>query len=247
LIWCLAELGEFREAIARNQESFQIAAAASHAPTRGGAYMGASLLHVRSGDLASAVSIGEQGLELCRAWGLRAVLPYVAAQLGYAHALAGRVAAGLPLLREALEVAEAVGHLRSYSLWVGWLAEALALAGQEAEAGYQAARALGLARERKERGVEAWALRLQAEVAVRSERPDPELAERAYRQALALAEQLGMRPLQAHCRAGLGDLYLRLGRAEAGRAELSAAAAAYRALELAFWLTRAEERLAQAR
>ena len=37
-----------------------------------------------------------------------------------------------------------------------------------------------------------------------------------YRQALALAEALGMRPLQAHCHHGLGTLYARTGQWAAG-------------------------------
>ena len=37
--------------------------------------------------------------------------------------------------------------------------------------------------------------------------PEVEPAEAHYRQALALAEELGMRPLQAHCHLGLGRLY----------------------------------------
>ncbi|HEV8675410.1 MAG TPA: hypothetical protein VGX21_15285 [Methylomirabilota bacterium] len=39
-----------------------------------------------------------------------------------------------------------------------------------------------------------------------------------------------MRPLEAHCRAGLGRLYQRTGRGEAAERELAAAAAAYRAM-----------------
>ena len=37
--------------------------------------------------------------------------------------------------------------------------------------------------------------------------PDVAQAEAYYQQALALAEELGMRPLQAHCHSGLGMLY----------------------------------------
>ena len=47
--------------------------------------------------------------------------------------------------------------------------------------------------------------------------PAVELAEASYRQALALAEELGMRPLQAHCHLGLGTLYARIGRREQAR------------------------------
>jgi hypothetical protein len=39
-----------------------------------------------------------------------------------------------------------------------------------------------------------------------------------------MADELGMRPLQAHCHLGLGKLYLKTVRREQARAELSTAA-----------------------
>ena len=75
--------------------------------------------------------------------------------------------------------------------------------------------------------------------------PDLEQAEAHYRQALALAEEVGMRPLAAHCHRGLGTLYARTGRAEQARAELSAAIDLYRTMDMTFWLLQAEAALAQ--
>ena len=66
-----------------------------------------------------------------------------------------------------------------------------------------------------------------------------------YRQALVLAEELGMRPLQAHCHLGLGTLYAATGQREQARAELSTAIALYRAMEMTFWLPQAEAVLTQ--
>jgi Flp pilus assembly protein TadD len=68
-----------------------------------------------------------------------------------------------------------------------------------------------------------------------------------YEQALALAEELGMRPLQAHCHLGLGTLYARIGRPEQARPALATAIALYRAMEMALWLPQAEAALAQVR
>lgn len=50
---------------------------------------------------------------------------------------------------------------------------------------------------------------------------DAALAEAHYQQALALADELGMRPLQAHCHLGLGTLYAKLEQREQVRTELS--------------------------
>ena len=70
-------------------------------------------------------------------------------------------------------------------------------------------------------------------------------AEAHYRQALALAEELGMRPLQAHCHRGLGTLYATTGQREQARTALSTAIELYRAMEMTFWLPQAEAALAQ--
>jgi Flp pilus assembly protein TadD len=106
-------------------------------------------------------------------------------------------------------------------------------------------RALTLAREHRERGDEAWALRLLGAIASQRDPPEVEEAEAAYGQALALANDLGMRPLQAHCHRGLGILLTRIGRLEEARTELKAAIELYRAMEMTFWLPQAEAALAQ--
>ena len=100
-------------------------------------------------------------------------------------------------------------------------------------------------REGKERGHEAWALRLLGDIAARRNPLDVEPAEAHYRQALALAEELGMRPLQAHCHRGLGTLYVTTGQREQVGAELSTAIALYRAMDMTFWLPQTEAALAQ--
>ena len=62
-------------------------------------------------------------------------------------------------------------------------------------------------------------------------------------QALALAEEMGMRPLVAYCHFGLGTLYQRVGRNEQAQAELATAAEMYRAMEMTFWLETVEAAL----
>ena len=66
-----------------------------------------------------------------------------------------------------------------------------------------------------------------------------------YQQALALAGELGMRPLQAHCHHSLGTLYRQTGRDALAHAALSTAIALYRAMAMAFWLPAAAAALAQ--
>jgi tetratricopeptide (TPR) repeat protein len=113
------------------------------------------------------------------------------------------------------------------------------------EATEVAQHAVHLARDYKERGNEASALRLLGEIAAPREPPELKPAEAHYRQALALADELGMRPLLAHCHLGLGTLYAKMNRREQASAKLSIAIELYRAMDITFWLPQAEASLAQ--
>src|SRR5207253_5925477 len=119
------------------------------------------------------------------------------------------------------------------------------LTGRSEEAWQHARQALDLARQQKERGNEALALHQLGVVYAHADPPDVVQAEAYYRQALALADELGMRPLQAHCHLGLGRLYGQIGRGEQARAALATAIALYRGIVMTFWLPQAEATLAQ--
>jgi tetratricopeptide (TPR) repeat protein len=170
----------------------------------------------------------------------------MAAALGAAYTLSGRVADAVPLLTQALEQAIATKRVGFQALCSLPLGEAHLLADRLEEAHTLTEHTLVLARQYQERGHQAYALRLLGEIAARREPPESNQAEAHYRQALALAEELGMRPLVAHCHLGLGGLYARIGRRAEARTELSAAVELYRAMEMTFWLPQAEAVLAQA-
>jgi hypothetical protein len=74
--------------------------------------------------------------------------------------------------------------------------------------------------------------------------PEVEPSVGYYCQALTLAEELGMRPLQAHCHRGLGTLYARTGQRQQARTALSTAIELYRATAMTFWLPQAQAALA---
>ena len=113
------------------------------------------------------------------------------------------------------------------------------------EAGQHARQALDLARQHKERANEALALHQLGVVQAHADPPDVAQAEAHYQQALVLAEELGMRPLQAHCHRGLGMLYAATGQQEQARAALATAVTLYRAMEMTLWLPETEAALAQ--
>jgi tetratricopeptide (TPR) repeat protein len=238
-------LGAFPEGIAHAEEAVRIAEAVDHPNSLILAYLGVGFLSLRTRDLSRAISVLERCLELCRVFNILLWFPETAAALGCAYALAGRVAEALPLLEQAEQRGAAMGTMGGQSLWVGYVSEAYLLAGRMEGAGQRAERALALAQAHKERGHEAWALRLLGEIAAHQNPPEIEPAVLHYRPALALAEELGMRPLMAHCHLGLGMLYAQSDQREHARAELSTAIELYRAMAMTFWIPQAEAALAQ--
>jgi tetratricopeptide (TPR) repeat protein len=158
-------------------------------------------------------------------------------------AWSGRIAAGVSSLEQALTLYESAGMRLFHAISVVELGEAYLLAKRLEEAHASADRAVTLARERGERGNEAWALRLLGEIASHRGPLEVETAEAHYRQAMALATELGMRPLVAHCHLGLGRLYRRTGDATKAQEPLTTAATMYREMGMGFWLEKAEAEL----
>jgi len=168
----------------------------------------------------------------------------VASALGAAQTLRGLVADAVMLLEEAREQAITRKLLFGHTVSVVHLGEAYLRADRIDEAIEVAQHAVHLARNYKERGNEAYALRLLGDIVAHRQPPEVEEAETHYRQALALAEELGMRPLQAHCHLGLGTLYAKTGHWEQARAALTTAIDLYRTMDMTFWLPQAEATLA---
>jgi tetratricopeptide (TPR) repeat protein len=137
-----------------------------------------------------------------------------------------------------------MGSVRTRSLFVLRLRDAYLLTSRLVEASDYARRALALSHDHKERGNQAYALRLLGDIAMHRNPSDIDHAATHYHQALTLADKLGMRPLQAHCHRGLGTLYGQIGQPEQARAELSTAIAMYRDMEMTFWLPETEAALA---
>lgn len=203
LAWALAELGEFAEAIAAAEESTRIGEAARQPYSVAVADYTLGRSYLRQGDLARAIAILEAGWERSKAADLPANSDHLAGILGYAYALAGRAGKGLPLLELAVREAESTSR-HFHSLSVVWLGEAQLLAGRPEVARRLGEHGLRLSSERHERGNEAYALRLLGETAAR-ERTDG-TGEPFLSRALTLAEELGMRPLAAHCHLALAAL-----------------------------------------
>ena len=240
LVLCLTELGDFTEGIAVGEEGLQMAEAADHPLSLTSEYAALGRLYLGRGDLSRAVPALERGLELSETWHIGLWEPVLRSRLGYAYALGGRIAEGLPLLERAIEQEVAMGRMASHSARLAALGDAYLIAGRLDDAATLARRALMLARERTERGNEAWALRLHGAVADRTDPSSCAPAETSYREAMTLANELGMRPLRATCALELGALYRRHGMGEPAREHLTTALELLRAMEMPLWLERAD-------
>jgi tetratricopeptide (TPR) repeat protein len=245
LAWCHAELGTFAEGRALGEEGLRVAEAVAHPGSLMVASWGLGLLALRHGDLPRAIPPLERAVGLCQDADLPVYFSLMAAPLVAAYTLGGRVADAVPLLTQAMEQTLAMERVDMQAFCRLSLGNAQMLAGCTEEAHALAARALEHARAYQERGHEAYALRLLGEIAAHRAPPDVDAATAHYRQALALADELGMRPLAAHCHLGLGMLYVKLGRGEPAHTALSTAIALYRAMDMTFWLPQAEAALAR--
>ena len=241
LVMSLAELGRFAEAVEYATEAIQLAEPTHHANTVGMAHYASGVLHLLRGDWAKARSMLEPGIAAFReghvVLQLRLAVPpsaWVLAELGEATEALNRIRTGEQLLERyaASGVVAALG--RSYHalgracLLLGRLDEARRLGDRAIESSLNIL------------GNEAHALHLLGDIATHPDGFDAACAEAHYREALALAEPRGMRPLVAHCHLGLGKLYRRTGRPEQAREHLTTATTMYREMGMQFWLEHVE-------
>ena len=202
LVMSLAELGRFAEATKYDAEAIALAEPTQHAYTIGFAHYAGGMLHLLRGDWAQARSRIERWIVLARTgnflhllWGI-ASSAWPLAQLGETSEALNRLREGEQLLDH-----QPAGRIPAHRAWgyhalgraclrLDRLDEARRLAdrGFETSEGYP--------------GFAAHALHLLGDVATHPDRFDAQSGEAHYREALALAEPRGMRPLVAHCHLG---------------------------------------------
>jgi class 3 adenylate cyclase/tetratricopeptide (TPR) repeat protein len=207
--WCQAELGEFSNGLAEAGEALEAARSASHPFSILTASFVSAVVHLARGDLADAIRILEQGLALSRAERVRIWFPAFALLLAQALALSGRATFAVPMVQKALPVPTDAIYFAPFAVVAA--SEVYLLAGQTSEANVFGARALELAKKKRERGYEAWAMRVLGELELTREPKNRDAARAQYLDALALADALSMRPLSARCHLDLGLLYVEEG------------------------------------
>jgi len=234
----LSNLGRFRDARSHADEALRIAEGADHPFTLAETLTGVGSVALAQGDLDRAIAALERARGIISEWNFQ---PWaVFARLGYAWAVSGRVQEGRDLLEEVRRGAKTMSAMGvGRAMQLAWLGEAYLLEGRLDEALDRTQQGVTLARRHRERSDEAWALHLLGEIAFRRDPPNVEAAEGYYREALALAAELEMRPLVAHVHFDLGKLFRTADRHEQARQHLTSAAAMYGEVEMCFWLDHA--------
>jgi class 3 adenylate cyclase/tetratricopeptide (TPR) repeat protein len=238
----LGELGEFAEAARAAEITLQSPLATMERPWNfANACWEIAWFWCVKGDFDQATRLAERAVAIHRQWGFRRSLGLASSVLGHSFALSGRVAEGLDLLEQGVQSSDTFGTTWLRCPQLQFLGKAYLLAGRLEQAKHIAGRALSLARDRHERGFEAWIVHLEAEIAGASARFDE--AQALHRTVLALATELGMRPLVAHCHLGLGKLYGRTGTRERAQEHLATATAMYREMGMMYWPEKAEKEM----
>ena len=245
LVQSLTELGQFADGSRYGHEAVQLAEAAGHAFSLYQACRSLATLYLCQGAFDRAIALLERTLALCQEADVPYGVPHTISRLGWAYAQAGHPTAALAYLEQAGQLAASHQTDAGYAMWLVLLSEGYVAVGRLSAAVPLAHEALAMAQDRQERGVQGYALRLLGALTAQGTALDVVAAARYYQQALALAEELGMRPLAAHCHCGLGTLYATTGQQEQARTALATAIELYRDMEMTFWLPQAEAALAQ--
>lgn len=244
LVQCLAAMGRFTEGKEFAAEGMQIGAAAEHPTSMIHMMCSAGMLCLLKGELDQAISHLERSLELCRSASILVYGPFVASRLGCAYAHAGRIPEALRYLEQGVEESPSSGRAAFLSLATASLAEGYLYAGRVDKAVDTAENAWALARQHKERGNEAWALKILGDACMHEGRRDPDRAESHYHRALELGRDLEMRPLAAHCRMAIASVHALRGATAEAREEIAAATELFGAMEMTLWRDRAQAALA---
>jgi DNA-binding SARP family transcriptional activator/predicted ATPase len=240
LLCSLAHLGRFAEAARHAAEAIRLAEATHHAYTLALACHAASMLHMNTGDWARALALIDRQIAVLKAGSIVGELPLALAYSARCLAHLGDASQALGRLRETQRLLESrsAGAMPE-SGWVWYsLGRASLLIGRLDEARRLAEHAVESPSGRTD-FVPA-VLHLLGDVAIHPDAFDASRGETFYRQALALAEPRGMRPLVAHCHLGLGTLHARTGKREQAAEYLETATAMYRDMDIRYWLEQAE-------
>jgi len=217
-----AYVGQFRDGITVGAEGVVIADSIGSAFSQMYIAVWLAWLHAWRGDFDRALPLSHRAVRLTEEHDLPGALPGAMATHGWIVCGVGRTDEGIPLIERALELAESRRLMFWFTNWVAQLSEGHLLSGDLDRSRETAMRALGLARDRTEPGMESWVYCLLGDIACAAG-TDADTAEQSYRDAMSLAQPLGLRPLLARGYLGLGKLHRQTGKRQEARQHLTTA------------------------
>jgi DNA-binding SARP family transcriptional activator len=241
MIISLAELGRFAETTRLRTEAITLVAGSQHAYSIGWVHLAVSWPHLLQGDWAQASPSIEHATAVLRAGQVDVLLPLAVGLSAWSLAQLGETSEALNQLREGEQLLErhtASGLIGLQGWFYALLGRAAFVLGR-----LEDARRLGnitLEFSSRQPGFAAQAMHLLGEVATHPSCFDAKNGVAYYQKALALAQELRMRPLVAYCHFGFGKLRRRTGAPERAAGHFSTAATMFRDLDMPFWRERAE-------
>jgi tetratricopeptide (TPR) repeat protein len=251
LVLGLQALGRFTEAMGPAEEAIAIAESAHNQYIIGQAHQAAGVLHLNKGDWDKARVLLERSAAAFRAAGDVLNLPHIVGLSAWALARIGETTEAVGRLQEGGQSYELLRARPETSGWASrmvapGLGRASLLLGRTTEARQFAQQALEAVQHHADRRSHPYTLLLLGDIATHPDQFDAEKGEQYYRKALALAEERKMRPLVAHCHAGLGRLYRRTGRRQEAQEHLTIATTMYREMGMTYFWERVEAEAAKA-
>ena len=233
-----ASMGEFELASQMSAAAAVLASETGRPYDKVASAYGALVTTLQQGRVDQAIAAAEPALELIREHDIRFFFPLVGNQLGHAYALAGRSAESVPLLREALRVANDLDHVAARLNAATNLAFALMQTGDAVEAEDLATSALDTSRQQGFTATRTSAAQLLAVLMARRGAPATDV-ESLFAEAVVTAASSEARPSLAHAHLALARYRLQQGQPKSARQPLIDATRAFREMEMSSALCQA--------
>jgi tetratricopeptide (TPR) repeat protein len=238
-----AELGEFDQAMVHAERAVKFAQTLDFLYLRAFADSCLGAVHLWRGDLQQALHVAQRWLQTYAAADVPVVQLVMVSTLGEVFNVLDHIEEALVLHERAWQFADSKRLLGYGPRVLALLGDAYGRAGRTDEAVSTGLRAVDLARRLGRRGGEARILYLLGNIHGYGEPVNGNQAREVYQEAMALAHELGMRPLESQCHLALGRLAATTGNKQQARDQLSVAVRMFREMGMLTWPEQAESAL----
>jgi len=245
----LAQTGDFGRISQYVGEAIKTATERAHPLSIVFAYYAMGAAALIQGEFNQAITALEHALKTCEAAEIPVQRRLVICGLAAAYAFVDRFDQALDLLESdtgSTDSACTSGIRRvplGKSMGMVWEVDTYRLGGKRREAQTLAEQFLQVSIESNDKGSEAWLRCVIGDLLAGRDSAPSTQSEASYRHALRLALQLGMRPLQARCHRGLGQMYTRCQKASVAQSEFRSARALYHSMFMPYWVAETDRAL----